>query len=55
MPQSSKSGKFRPEGIWGKIQFDILPPKGDPEISYKGPLAFVLALVLVFAIPGLPV
>jgi len=47
MTQRSKKGKFRPSGIVSKVKFDLLPPKGDPEVSITGLGGLAIASIIV--------
>lgn len=53
--RSSRSGKFRPGGLWGKVKFDVLPPQGDADVTIVGPAA-VLATGLIagYVVGGRP-
>lgn len=53
MPRSKK-GKYRPDSIWGKVKFDVLPPQGDPEVTITGPAALLAAGIIAGSIvaPG---
>lgn len=44
--RSSKSGKYRPSGLWGKVKFDVLPPQGDAEVTVLGPAAVLAAAII---------
>ncbi|WP_330991734.1 hypothetical protein [Salarchaeum sp. III] len=39
MARLTKSGKYRDSGLLGKVKFDLLPPRGSPEVKITGPAA----------------